>query len=821
MPYDPAAIEAKWQAWWRENEVFRSELDPAKPKFYVLDMFPYPSGAGLHVGHPKGYIATDIVSRYKRMRGFNVLHPMGWDAFGLPAEQYAIETGTHPRETTAQEHRDVQAPAPVARPRLRLVARDRHHRSGLRQVDAVDLPAPLRDGARLSRRGAGELVPRARHRARERGGDRRQERARRPSGGARADAAVDAPDHRLRRPPDRGPRPRRLARVDQEDAARLGGPLGRRADRVRGGGLAAARSRCSRRGPTRCSARPISCSRPSTRWSAELTAPDRRGAVAAYVEQAARRSERSRIAGATEKSGVAIGAHARHPVTGARIPIWIADYVLASYGTGAIMAVPGHDARDWEFARAFDLPIVEVVKGGDVAAAAYEGDGTNVNSGFLDGLATEAAKERMCAWLAEHGRGERAVSYKLRDWLFSRQRYWGEPLPVLHLADGSTALLPESELPLLLPELDDFAPSGEFETPLARSAEWIATRDPETGEPARRDANTMPQWAGSCWYYLRFCDPHNDAAPFSREAERYWMPVDLYVGGAEHAVLHLLYARFWHKVLYDLGLVHTVEPFQKLLNPGMVLGYSYRYYDDDPSDQRARRRDLPGVGGRARRRDAAPREDRRRAQGALAARDRGALGRRAALSPDRRRAARDRDREDVEEPRQRGESRRGGRALRHRRDAALRDVHGADREGRAVVGRGDPGPAPLPAALPSARDGRGRREDERAGCAGPRQRRPGAPARGDDRGRHRRRRAHALQHRDLEADGVHARHRARRAAAARGGGCVRAAAVSVRAAPGRGALAPSRPHHARSRSRRGPRPTPPGSSGPRSGSPSR
>jgi leucyl-tRNA synthetase len=258
--------------------------------------------------------------------------------------------------------------------------------------------------------------------------------------------------------------------------------------------------------------------------------------------------------------------------------------VLASYGTGAIMAVPGHDARDWEFARAFDLPIVEVVAGGDVAAAAYEGDGTNVHSGFLDGLATDAAKERMCEWLAEHGRGERAVSYKLRDWLFSRQRYWGEPFPIVHLADGSTVLLPESELPVLLPELDDFEPSGEFGTPLERRADWINAKDPQTGASARRDANTMPQWAGSCWYYLRFTDPHNERAPFSPEAERYWMPVDLYVGGAEHAVLHLLYSRFWHKVLYDLGLVHTVEPFQKLLNPGMVLGYRYRFYDDDPSD---------------------------------------------------------------------------------------------------------------------------------------------------------------------------------------------------------------------------------------------
>jgi leucyl-tRNA synthetase len=278
---------------------------------------------------------------------------------------------------------------------------------------------------------------------------------------------------------------------------------------------------------------------------------------------------------------------ARHPVTGRELPIWIADYVLASYGTGAIMAVPGHDTRDFEFASRFGLPIVEVVAGGDVRSAAFTGEGVAVNSDFLDGLPTEAAKQRMAEWLESNGRGARAISYKLRDWLFSRQRYWGEPFPVLHRADGSTVLVPESELPVLLPELQDFRPSGEFEPPLARAREWLETRDPETGAPARRDANTMPQWAGSCWYFLRFCDPRNPQAAWSPEAERYWMPVDLYVGGAEHAVLHLLYSRFWHKVLFDLGLVHTQEPFQKLLNPGMVLGYSYRYYDDNLSDDPA------------------------------------------------------------------------------------------------------------------------------------------------------------------------------------------------------------------------------------------
>ena len=311
------------------------------------------------------------------------------------------------------------------------------------------------------------------------------------------------------------------------------------------------------------------------------------------MAEAARRSERTRIAEAEDKTGVATGAFAVNPVNGERIPVWIADYVLASYGTGAIMAVPGHDERDWAFARKFGLPIREVVsRRRRRNAPPSPATGVAVRSGFLDGLATPEAKRRMIERLEAEGRGRGTVTYKLRDWLFSRQRYWGEPLPVLHLEDGSTKPVPDSDLPLLLPELDDFRPSGEFETPLSRVPGWIETRDPATGRPARRDPNTMPEWAGSCWYYLRFCDPRNERAAWSPEAERYWMPVDLYVGGAEHAVLHLLYARFWHKVLFDAGLVHTKEPFQKLLNPGMILGYSYRYWDDNVSDD-------PGVSARA------------------------------------------------------------------------------------------------------------------------------------------------------------------------------------------------------------------------------
>ncbi len=583
MPYDPAEIEAKWQAWWQEHEVFRAELDPSKPKYYVLDMFPYPSGAGLHVGHPKGYIATDVVSRYKRMRGFNVLHPMGWDAFGLPAEQYAIETGTHPRETT---ERNIQ----TFKRQLSSLGLDY---DWSREIDTTD-PGYVKWTQWIFRRlyemdlaylaevpvnwcsALGTVL------ANEEVIDGKSERGGHPV--VRIPMRqwmlkITAYADRLVEDLDLVDWPEPIKKMQRDWVGRSVG-----ASIVFAIDGSDEKIEVFTTRPDTLFGATYMVLAPEHPLVAQLTADAQREAVEAYVEAAARRSERARMADAKEKSGVALGAHALHPITGERIPIWIADYVLATYGTGAIMAVPGHDARDWEFARTFDLPIVEVVSGGDVSERAYEGEGTGVNSDFLDGLATPEAKERMCAWLDEHGCGEKAVSYKLRDWLFSRQRYWGEPFPVVHRKDGSTVLLPESELPVLLPELDDFRPSGEFEPPLARSREWLETTDPETGEPVLRDANTMPQWAGSCWYYLRFTDPHNDEAPFSPEAERYWMPVDLYVGGAEHAVLHLLYARFWHKVLFDLGLVHTKEPFQKLLNPGMVLGYSYRYYDDDLED---------------------------------------------------------------------------------------------------------------------------------------------------------------------------------------------------------------------------------------------
>ena len=584
MPYEPKAIEPKWQAHWRERAVFAAKLDPDKPKFYVLDMFPYPSGAGLHVGHPKGYIATDVLSRYKRMRGFNVLHPMGWDAFGLPAEQYAIETGTHPRETTARNidnlRRQLQALGTDYDWSREIDTTDPHY---MRWTQWIFRKLYERDLAYLAEVPVNWCPALGTVLANEEVIDGRSERGGHPV----VRTAMRQWMLRITAYADR--------LIDDLDEVDWPEPI-KKMQRDWVGRSIGARIRFELVGDAAGTIE-VFTTRPDTLFGAtymvlapehplveKIATPEQRTAVERYVEAAARRSERARIADTREKTGVFTGAMAAHPVTGAPLPVWIADYVLATYGTGAVMAVPGHDQRDYEFAKRFGLPIVEVVSGGDLSEAAFVEDGTGVGSDFLNGLPTSDAKQRMTDWLEEHGKGGRTVSYKLRDWLFSRQRYWGEPFPVIHLEDGTTALLDESELPVLLPELDDFRPSGEFAPPLARSREWLETTDPATGAPALRDTNTMPQWAGSCWYYLRFCDPHNERAPWSEEAERYWMPVDLYVGGAEHAVLHLLYARFWHKVFYDLGLVHTAEPFKKLLNQGMILGYSYRYYDDNLAD---------------------------------------------------------------------------------------------------------------------------------------------------------------------------------------------------------------------------------------------
>jgi leucyl-tRNA synthetase len=586
MPYDPKPIEAKWQAHWRERGLFRTDIDPARPKYYVLDMFPYPSGAGLHVGHPKGYIATDVLARYKRMRGFNVLHPMGWDAFGLPAEQYAIETGTHPRETTKRN---------IATFKRQIEALGFSY-DWSREIDTTD-PRYYRWTQwifqKLYERGLAYEAEVAVNWC--------------PALGTvlSNEEVIDGKSERGGHPVERVPMRQWMLRITAY-ADRLLADLDtldwpepiKKMQRDWIGRSEGASVRFPVEGHEGVAIE-VFTTRPDTLFGATymVLAPEhplveriataaQREPVRAYVRGAAARSERARMADAREKTGVATGAFAVNPASGERIPVWVADYVLASYGTGAIMAVPAHDERDFAFARQFGLPILEVVTGGDVSSAAFAGEGVCVRSGLLDGLATPDAKRRMIEHLEATDRGRGTVTYKLRDWLFSRQRYWGEPFPLIHTEDGRVELLPESELPLELPELEDFRPTDRSQTPLERAADWIQTVDPRSGRPARRDRNTMPNWAGSCWYYLRFCDPGNDRALISPEAERYWLPVDLYVGGAEHAVLHLLYARFWHKVLYDLGVVHTAEPFQKLVNQGMILGYRYRYYDDDVRDVR-------------------------------------------------------------------------------------------------------------------------------------------------------------------------------------------------------------------------------------------
>ena len=578
--YPFAEAEQKWQAHWEARGTFRTPARGQRPKFYCLDMFPYPSGSGLHVGHLEGYTATDIVSRYKRMRGYDVLHPMGWDAFGLPAEQYAVKTGIHPAVTTAENiatfrrqmkraglsydwEREVNTTDPhyyrwTQWIFLRLFER------GLAYVAEVPVnwcPAlgtvlaneEIVDG--LSEVGGFPVI-------------------RRPM--RQWVLKITAYADRLLEDLKLVDWPTSTLEMQKNWIGRsIGAEVEFTLDRVKG------------------SLR-IFTTRPDTLFGATymvlapehplvdvVTAPERRAEVMAYREATARKSDLARQE-EKEKSGVFTGGHAINPVNGEKLPIWIADYVLMSYGTGAIMAVPGHDERDWEFARKFGLPIREVVAGGNVEEAPYvdleRGRAihcTTPDGDFsIDGLPATQAIEKITAWLESKGKGKKAINYKLRDWLFSRQRYWGEPFPILWV-EGEAKAVPEQMLPIELPESAEFAPTGTEENPrgpLGRLTEWVNTKDPQSGQPATRETNVMPQWAGSCWYYLRYLDPHNPDAPVSSEQERAWMPVDLYIGGAEHAVLHLLYARFWHKVLFDIGVVSTPEPFLKLVHQGTVLG---------------------------------------------------------------------------------------------------------------------------------------------------------------------------------------------------------------------------------------------------------
>lgn len=567
-------IERKWQAFWEGHKTFRTpaEIDTSKPKYYVLDMFPYPSGAGLHVGHPEGYTATDIVARYKRMNGFNVLHPIGWDAFGLPAEQYALRTGTHPRVTTEKNinhfrtqlkalgfsydwDREISTTDPDYYRWTQWIFQKLFER-GL----AYEAEVPVWWCEELGTTLANEEVIDGKSEIGNHPCERRKLRQWMLKITAYAERLLEGLEE------VDWPISTKLMQqnwIGRSEGAEIDFPIV---------GLPDAHIRVFTTRPDTIFGATYMVLAPEHSLVTRIVTPEQRAAVQEYRQKAARKSDLERTALQKDKSGVFTGGYATNIVTGEPIPIWIADYVLASYGTGAIMAVPGQDVRDWEFAEAFDLPIVRTVQPPDsFTGKAYLGDGPATNSEFLNGLCIAEAKQRIIAWLEERGAGMRQVNYKLRDWLFSRQRYWGEPLPIIFV-DGEARQIPENALPLTLPELEEFKPSGSPEGPLALATDWLETTDPESFRPARRETNTMPQWAGSCWYFLRYIDPHNSEQLIDPELESYWMPVDLYVGGAEHAVLHLLYSRFWHMVLYDAGVVKSPEPFAKLIHQGMILG---------------------------------------------------------------------------------------------------------------------------------------------------------------------------------------------------------------------------------------------------------
>ena len=597
--YNYTEIEKKWQKFWLEHKTFKTENGVGKPKFYCLDMFPYPSGAGLHVGHPEGYTATDILCRYKRMKGFNVLHPMGWDAFGLPAEQYAVETGTHPAITTKKNvdrfreqiralgfsydwDREVNTTDPKYYKWTQWIF-EQLYKKGLAYVAEVPVNWCPALGTVLANE---EVI------------DGRSERGnhpviRRPM--RQWMLKITEYAERLLNGLDTLDWPEGIKEMQRNWIGKSTGAL---VDfGVLCGGAPAAEkitvytTRCD----TLFGATYMVLSPEHglvAKWLVEGKIANSDEMIA-YQKKAASKSDLERTELNKEKTGVKLeGVLGVNPVNGEALPIFISDYVLATYGTGAIMAVPAHDERDFDFAKVFGLPIVQVVAPADSEAAKtaspdpvpYTGDvaftdiatGVMVSSGFITGLTVDEARPAMIKWLEERGVGKAKTQYKLRDWLFSRQRYWGEPFPVIHWEDGTQSLVDENDLPLTLPELADYKPTGTGEPPLAKATEWVNVVDPATGKKGFRETNTMPQWAGSCWYYLRYIDPHNDKAFADPALLKEWLPVDLYVGGAEHAVLHLLYSRFWHMVLFDLGLVPTPEPFQRLVNQGMILGMAYK-----------------------------------------------------------------------------------------------------------------------------------------------------------------------------------------------------------------------------------------------------
>ena len=570
MVYNHRVIEKKWQKYWDENKTFKTLDDHSKEKFYALDMFPYPSGAGLHVGHPEGYTATDILSRYKRANGYNVLHPMGWDAFGLPAEQYALDTGHDPRDFTKTNidtfrrqikelgfsydwDREVNTTDPKYYKWTQWIFKKLYEK-GLAYVDEVPVNWCPALGTVLSN-----------------------------------EEVIDGKSERGGHPVERRPMRQWVLKITEyaeqliDDLDILDWPESLKAmQRNWIGKSVGAEIDFKIEGTDK--AFTVFTTRADTVFGVsycvlapehklveEIVTEGQRAAVEEYLDIVKRKSDLERTDLNKDKTGVFTGAYAINPVNGEKVELWIADYVLASYGTGAVMAVPAHDERDYEFATKFNLPITAVIEDNGEVVVPFFGDGKHINSDFINGLNNEEAIAKVIEFLEENKVGRSKVTYKLRDWLFSRQRYWGEPIPIIHWEDGTMTTVPDSELPLLLPETDNIKPSGTGESPLANIEEWLNVVDPETGKKGKRETNTMPQWAGSCWYYLRYIDPHNDEMFADPEKLKYWLPVDVYIGGAEHAVLHLLYARFWHKVLYDLGLVPSREPFQKLFNQGMIL----------------------------------------------------------------------------------------------------------------------------------------------------------------------------------------------------------------------------------------------------------
>lgn len=572
MSYDHHTLDAKWQQYWDKHKTYKTNALGHKPKFYVLDMFPYPSGQGLHVGHPKGYVGSDIIARYKRMQGFDVLHPMGWDAFGLPTERQAAKEGLHPAEITRRNtetfrnqlkkiglgydwDREIDTSKPDYYKWTQWIFLKLYQKGLAYQAEVAVNWCPalgtvlaneeVKDGAYVE---TGDPV------------EKRMMKQWMLKITAFADRLIDDLDEL--------DWPESLKEMQRNWIGRSEGASVRfqvvnstqhfdifttRPDTLFG---------C-----TYC------VLAPEHELVKQIVSDKYSEPVEVYVEESLKQSERDRMT-TINKTGVFTGAYAINPVNGKEIPIWVADYVLASYGMGAVFACPAHDERDWEFAKAFELPMIEVVSGGNIKEVAYTEDGPHINSEFLDGMTIDTAKAQIIQWLEENQHGASQINYRLRDWLFSRQRYWGEPFPIVEMEDGSIVAIPEGDLPVELPHLDDFSPTEQGEPPLARAESWRQVSI--NGQQGLRETNTMPQWAGSCWYYLRFLDPDNSKFPWDAALEKRWMPVDLYVGGTEHATLHLLYARFWHKVLFDLGLVSTTEPFKKLFNQGKIQARSFR-----------------------------------------------------------------------------------------------------------------------------------------------------------------------------------------------------------------------------------------------------